>query len=269
MQLRHIVSALLLGYFPARWVNYKNIVVKFAGAALLVIGCAALISLHAFAAQLRDVMGAVSEEQSTAAAYERLLTAPWAINDLSSLYLFLLGVGCAAAAMWKGYFLDDPYPGYGAMARRLERTRIDYGEEHSDLFDELEELKENAVASLQDGIARFPVIPNQAAQIRAQRDAMVENFRGYETAVVTATNQLLSRYRSVNCEHRTSPAPARFDKFWALPQSYLSTIEVRDLLRDTANSDISITAMLEQLRDLLQRVLGEYEGLMKKFPHAI
>jgi len=44
-------------------------------------------------------------------------------------------------------------------------------------------------------LVKIPLYPQQASNIRAQRAALVQSFRGYETAVQTAANQLLFTYR--------------------------------------------------------------------------
>jgi hypothetical protein len=269
ISLFNVVLALALGFFPARWVNYRNLVAKLFGVLFVSAGLAVLVGLHAFAAQLREATVLVGEDRATSAAIERLLSAPWAVEDVSSLYLFGLGMTFALAAMWKGYFLDDPYPGYGATTRRVEDARAEYSEEHSDLFDELEEIKEEAITAAKDGVSRIPLLPQQTAAIRAQRDAMAQNFRGYEEAVVTAANQLLAQYRALNSEFRTSPAPVRFNQGWSLPYSFLASVEVRNLLTDADPPPFDMSAALDELRQLSKAVLDEYEVLITKFPHAI
>ena len=73
------------------------------------------------------------------------------------------------------------------------------------LFDDLEAIKDETMRELENGISHIPMYPQQAAHIRAQRAAMLETFRAYETAVETAANQLLTRYRDRNREARTTP----------------------------------------------------------------
>jgi hypothetical protein len=151
----------------------------------------------------------------------------------------------------------------------VETARAEYGEEHVDLFDELEEIKEEAVTSLADGILRIPLLPQQASALRIERDAMAQKFRAYETTITTAANQLLAQYHAANRERRTSPAPTRFDRNWELPHSFLVGPEVKSLLNDPAESPANMSEMLGQLRARSQAVLDEYEALLAKFPHAI
>ena len=269
ISLVNILFGFGIGLVPARWINHPNIAVKVTGYLLAAVGIGALLTLHAFAAQLRDLSGTIDAGRLTAAAFERLTTTPWSVNDFSSLYLFGLGMLLAIIAMGKGYRLDDPFPGYGPASRRVINARAEYSGEHSDLFDDLETIKDDAIKTLEDGLARIPLFPQQTAAIQTQRNAIIQKFRSYETAVATAVNQLLAKYRSVNCEHRTSPPPTYFNERWELPYRFVASLELENLAEDGHRSLRDIPATLQQLRQLSQEVLAEYEGLMAKFPHAI
>src|SRR4029079_14478820 len=100
-------------------------------------------------------------------------------------------------------------------------AREAYSDEHAALFDELEDIKEDTVDALQRGIQRIPLFPQQAAHIRAQREALIQQFRAYEIAIESAVNQLLARYRDSNKATRRTPAPQHFNQPWRLPESLL------------------------------------------------
>jgi len=135
------------------------------------------------------------------------------------------------------------------------------------LFDGLANIKDETIKVLDEGILKLPLYPQQAANIRAQRAALVQTFRGYEPAVESAANQLLAQYRDINRKHRSEPIPAYFDRGWKLPHSFLDTAEVRTLTADEAEARADMPAILAELRRLSQEVLDEYEKLMKNYPH--
>jgi len=146
-------------------------------------------------------------------------------------------------------------------------AREDYSDIHADLFDDLADIKKDTVQLLDDGIKQIPLYPQKAAQIRAQRAAMVKSFRGYETAVESAANQLLAQYRDINRRWRTTPVPAYFDQLWHIPHSFLDGSEARTLVEDPREEQPDIQATLVELRGLSQEVLDEYENLMTNYPH--
>jgi hypothetical protein len=133
----NVAAAFIIGLGPSRWLHHRNLLIKAIGLLLVIAGLASLLGLHAFAAHLRDATAAVGEAKAMAAAIEHILQYPWALAELSSVYLFVLGLLFGLAALWKGYKFDDPYPGYGAQWRRFEAARDAYTDGHADLFDEL------------------------------------------------------------------------------------------------------------------------------------
>jgi hypothetical protein len=260
----NVIGTFLLGLIPARWMSRRSVAPKAVGLLLCVAGLAAVVGLHAFAAQYREAVAMLGEDKAFPAAVEALLSRPWKVSEISSLYLFALGLVCSIAAFWKGYTFDDPYPGYGAVHRRLIKRREDYSDHHALLFDALEEIKNRVVQGLQEGISGMPLFPKEADNIRAQRASLIERFRAYEAAVEAAANQLLATYRTANCAERKTPAPAYFDQAWTLPHSFLE--KASGLMADDPGHT-SLDPLLAELRELSDRLLGEYEKLIKAFPH--
>jgi hypothetical protein len=263
----NVALAFLVGLGPARWMHRRNLLIKLAGFILTCGSIFALLVLHALAGHLREATAQVGENQALEVAWTTFRAVPWALHDLQSYYLFGLGVLFAISALWKGYSFDDPMPGYGSVYRRMVHARDAYSDEHDELFSDLEDIKEETVEHLRAGIERIPLFPQHAAHIRAERAALMEQFRAYETAIETAANQLLKTYRDENRLARRTPPPQHFDERWTPPQSALNSAAVATLIAD-ANVPIGdVDECLRELRDLSRSVLAEYEKLMTKYPH--
>lgn len=267
ISVANVVAAFLIGLGPARFINYRNFLVRVFAAMFTLIGIGALVLLHAFAAKFRDATAAVGEERAFEVAVQRMLETPWAVDDISSIYLFGLGVLFAIGAFWKGYRFDDPYPFYGATYRRMEHARDEYSDEHQELFGELEEVKERAIQNLKDGIQRIPLLQGTEAQILTQREAVVAKFRAYEDGVETATNQLLQVYRDANEAARKEPIPGHFNDRWNLPQRFCDSAEVEKLCaRPNDPSPIDPDELKEELERYTDEVLSTYSTLLTKHP---
>jgi hypothetical protein len=266
ISLLNVWFCFILGLSPIRWVNHRNLLVKLSGLLISMAGIAGLVALHGFAAHYRDAMAAVGEDRALRVAFDTLRDSPSKLADLNSYYLFGMGIFFGLLSVYKGATFDDPYPGYGPQSRRHEDSRQDYSDRHADLFDDLADIKDETVRVLDTGIQQIPLYPQQAANIRAQRAALIQSFRGYETAVEAAANQLLAHYRDSNRKWRNTPVPAHFDRTWALPHSFLNSPEVRTLTADDEERP-DMRATLAELRRLSQDVLTEYEKLMINFPH--
>jgi hypothetical protein len=263
----NVAFCFVLGLWPVRAINHRSLAVKALGLVTTAVGIVAVFALHGFAAHYRDATASVGEERALATALATLKTAPFQLADIYSYYLFAMGLIFTLLSVHKGATFDDPYPGYGAMSRRHADIRQEYSDQHADLFDNLAHIKDETVKVLDNGIVQLPLYPQQAAQIRAQRAALVQTFRGYEAAVETAANQLLAGYRDTNRKWRTTPVPRYFDQSWRLPHSFLESAEVRTLMADHDEERMDARASLQELRRLSQEVLNEYEKLMTTYPH--
>jgi hypothetical protein len=263
----NVVVAFAIGFFPLRWMKHRNFMVKLFGLLLAVGGSAVIVAVHGFAAHLREVPGGVDDEAVLATAVTSLRHSPFELHDINSYYLFAIGVVWALVAMWKGYTFDDPYPGYGAHQRRCDHAREAYSDEHDNLFEDLEKIKEDTVAAIDNGITRIPLFPQQAAAIRTEREALRQKFRGYEASVETAANQLLARYRDANRISRKTDPPKYFDQTWRLPHSFLEEPSVQSALGEPSTPSMDANEALAKLQTLSNAVLAEYGDLISKYPH--
>jgi hypothetical protein len=245
----NVLFAFAIGLFPIRWLNHRNFVVKLIGAVVVVMGIAAIVALHGFAAHYRDATAAVGEDSAFETALRTLKLSPFVLADLNSFYLFGMGLLWAFFAIWKGATFDDPYPRYGAHYRRAAAAREAYSDEHAYLFEDLEKIKEDTVAQLEDGVSKIPRFPQEASLIRSQRDAHLQEFRSYESAVETAINQLLALYRDANrSQRKLSPAPKHFDAPWHLPHSFLSSASVLKEIAEPASPPLDANVALDGRR---------------------
>ena len=266
ISILNVSVCFVLGLWPMRWLNHRSVFVKLLGFIFCVAGLVGLVALHGFAAHYRDATAVVGEDRALRVAVDTLFASPWQLADLNSYYLFALGIFFGLLAIYKGATFDDPYPGYGPRSRRHEHARESYSDRHADLFDDLAEIKDDTLDALDAGIKQLPLYPQQAANIRAQRAALIESFRGYETTVEAASNQLLSQYRDANRKYRDTPVPPHFNSLWKLPHSFLNSSEVRTLTTGDEERP-NMSATLEKLRAASQEVLSEYEKLMTNYPH--
>jgi hypothetical protein len=267
ISLVNVFFAFILGLFPFRWLNHRNLLVKFAGLVISLVGVACLVILHGFAAHYRDATASVGEARAFQEALRTLQTSTLSLADLDSYYLVGIGLLWSFLAVWKGATFDDPYPGYGAHSRRAVAAREGYSDEHAGLFEDLERIKEETVEKLESGIQRIPRFPQEAGLIRSQREADLKAFRAYEQAVETAVNQLLARYRDANRHRRKSAAPKHFNSSWRLPRSFMEDSSVLKELAEPSSQPLDAHAALNELRSLSNTVIDEYDSLLAKYPH--
>lgn len=259
ISLFNVMAMFVVGFGPLRYLHHRSWLLKF----LMFIICtgmlAGMVFLHAFAAHLRDATARAGEAQAFQAAIATLWSAPWALSELSSWYLFGLGLLFGLGALWKGYRQDDPYPGYGAISRRARLAEIGYDEAQRDLLDELRAVREDTIQQFDDALVALPHEARKAGEARADALALAARFATYEDHLEECANTLLSTYRDSNRGARSSAAPAHFAERWHLqPRG-----EVR--VRSGAGPDpVALEPALAEISELHDALLAEYGALIRE-----
>jgi hypothetical protein len=125
--------------------------------------------------------------------------------------LVVLAVVFGIFASYKGYGVDDPYPGYGELDRELKRRRAAYEAakgEYCRLMDQVFDrtLKEQAhlLAEVKSNVEYYQQL---ASRTEDQRRGFIRDA----AEIQDACNIVLKGYRQTNLRVRVSPAPAYFN----------------------------------------------------------
>jgi hypothetical protein len=259
ISLCNVIALFVLGLTVARYLNHRSWLAKLIALLACTFVFALMILLHGFAAHLRDATAAVGEVRAYEVALAKMFSAPWALSDLSSWYLLGLGILFGLAAFWKGYRLDDPYPGYGAISWRARAAEFIYDDARRDLLDELRAIRENTIERFDDALTALPHEARRAGEARADALALAARFATYEDHLEECANTLLSAYRDSNRSARSDACPPHFAERWRL----LPRGEVQ--VRLGAGPDpVSIDPALTEIRELHDELLSEYEALLKE-----
>ncbi len=159
-------------------------------------------------------------------------------------------------AAWKGYRMDDRFPGYGDLHRdfrkkdfEYEETKKSYGNLISGLFEVKQRAQESIFSETDGNIQRFGRICGTAR-------AEVQKFESERVAVRDNCNAVLNIYRDANKYVRgSSTPPAYFDKNVELDEAIARDLhDVADLLESTemekqySNSLSEFSALAAQSR---------------------
>jgi hypothetical protein len=264
ISITNVMVSFLIGFFPARQANSRNLVRKAIGILATSAAICGIIFLHFFIAQYRDVVASSGEDGALKIALQKIRTEPWAFNDLSSFYLFGLGALFGFSAYWKGYHLDDPYPGYGPVSRRAHEAEVDYDDAYRDHFDELAQVRDETVKIFDVAITNMP---HEAEVARSARDRALmhaQQLPAYEDHLEEVANSLLSRYREANREARSTPAPEHFEVRWKLqPRTDPYSLGIS---AEPAHVE-TVDAVLDEIRVLHDEVLNRYQELVTAVEH--
>ena len=201
----------------------------------------------AIGAALLPAQGPADLDQWRAArlAWQRFAHNPVGFDDVFSWILVVLAVIFGVFASYKGYRMDDPYPGYGELDREVnarrtayEAAKTDYCRRVDQVFDHILKEQAHLFSEVKSNIEYYQQLVSQSSDQR-------RTFMHDTAELQDACNILLKRYRQTNARARTSPAPFYFNNAFAFEGP---------LVRPP-----------EAISDSEERLLQSYESAMKDF----
>ncbi|MDW8124493.1 MAG: hypothetical protein RMJ04_06930 [Geminicoccaceae bacterium] len=210
------VFGFCLGIGPARWQHHRSSVLRVVARALLAAGLALVVFANAFVAHYRDMFEHAGEAVLLSEVWARLRDDPFGLARLQSWLLFFLGLLFAGLGFWKGYRFDDPYPGYGRVARRWQQAEQRYLESRHRRLEEASRVRDDAKHAIDRAIERLRGAALQREQILGARARWVQEFEAHERHLEEVANALLAAYRDANRRVRTTPPPPYFDALFFL-----------------------------------------------------
>jgi hypothetical protein len=153
----------------------------------------------------------VDQWRAARLAWQRFARNPVGFDDVFSWMLVVLALIFGIFAAYKGYRVDDSYPGYGVLDRELEARRAryetakaEYCRRGDQIFDRTLQEQAHLFADVKSNIDYYQQLLSQSDD---QRRAFVHDVAEMQDAC----NIVLKRYRQTNARARVSPAPFYFN----------------------------------------------------------
>jgi hypothetical protein len=174
-------------------------------------------------AHYRDGLGGPEPEAAMTNSVIEFRTHPFELHDVNSWLLFGLGLIFSVISLSDGLAWDDPYPGYGSVARRHRMAQDEYAGEKEALIDEVEEIRDDAVKDLTEKGRAILAGLDEYRQIGDQRSALKRAFEAHLDQLQAAAGALMQFYRQENLRARGSGAgsPAHFGRKWIMNRTQL------------------------------------------------
>ena len=144
-------------------------------------------------------------------AWQRFANNPVGFEDVFSWMLVVLAIVFGIFASYKGYAVDDPYPGYGELDRELKRRRaiyeaskVEYCRLVDQVFDRTLQEQAHLLSEIKSNIEYYQ-------QLSSRTEDQRRTFIRDAAELQDACNIVLKGYRQTNLRVRVSPAPAYFN----------------------------------------------------------
>ncbi len=188
-------------------------------------------------------------------ALERFLAQPLDIQSFNGYILLFVSLCCINLAAWKGYTLDDEYPGYGRLHRRYLKAQRQFIEAKKAVLIKLNQISGSDIAKLirkadqaEEAIVALKCLHLAFSTLRDQAVSGKADFEeGFHAS--------LTIYREANKATRSSKAPPHFSLYPPLH----SSVKLPDLSDGEVTTLQNAEAKLEKLRTTLEALVREAE----------
>lgn len=170
-------------------------------------------------------------------------------NDVISWLLVILALVFGVIAFWKGYRVDDPYPGYGQVARKYEQAKAAYEHERKRYTDAVDATFTKAGRNQQELLRAVRRDIEYFQDLARRSETEVARFGHQARELAEACSNIVFRYRDLNRQVATSPAPAYF--------------------REPAMLDAELLTPPAALTEREQQQLAEYSAALREFTEIV
>lgn len=178
-------------------------------------------------------------------ASRRFAHNPFGFEDVFSWILLVLAAIFGIVASYKGYGIDDAYPGYGQLDRDLKAMRAAYESSKANYSSVVDQFFER---TLQDQARLLSDVKANVAfyqQLASRTEDEIRTFLRDTAELQSACNIVLKGYRQTNSRVRISPPPRYFN--------------------DSVTFDASVTKFPEGLSENEKQLSRSYEHAMNEF----
>jgi hypothetical protein len=259
----NIIGTAIIVFFGVRQLAHRNVIRRFIG--LLSVGLYVIfaVSLNLALAHYREVAGSgISLDVASQAVIGRLAEHPFTLAELKSWILFALGIGFSLAAFIDVSGLDDPYPGYGRIERRLRSVRELFVDTKTFIITSLAEVRDQATAAMTDARRDIGVRRNEFDAIADHRQRLIRLFKNHEEHLDEVLNRLFAIYRTAYAAALERKPPERFGVRVMLKRTPVDE-EVRKLEKPDKLYR-AIESVQRKLADNLQVIHSEYEAAARE-----
>jgi hypothetical protein len=253
----NVIVAFAFGKFFVCYWYHTRIGQKVMGLIGFFAAVAVMTGVGLGIAHYRDSLTAEAADAAKT-ALQTLRASPFELRDAFSWALFGISIAFGLAALFDGLYSDDPYPGYGAIARRAQQAIDDHEDELATMRATLEELKNDELKvldrTLQESQAAVAVFQSLIEDKKAAGSRLSTALRDADNSLAA----LLSRFRTENELHRGDvPRPKHFD---SKPQ--LLALQLPDF--DTTADE----AALKQQSELVESLLAEAQQVRARIQES-
>ncbi len=259
----NVFVGVLVGWKILPWIFHRSLLAKLWGVlgGILYLGAAFFFNL--VVAHYRDALGSDAPELAVQYVMTSLIASPFGLTHMPSWLLLAMGLTFSFIATVDGWFMDDPYPGFGPLLRKKDQIETDYSETYKDQVKILGDIKDQILEEVKTLGA---VIETKKAQRQAILGwaALKGLLHSQMDHLEQSCNELLSTYRSVNIAARKTSPPAYFSEQWKIDEPEASDYRLEQYLGDQKLED-EISQVFTRMNESISTLFSIYEKCVNEY----
>lgn len=266
----NILVGLFVGWKVFRLLVHRYLTWKLVGVVGSTLYFVGVFGFNLAVAHYRDALGGDYPEEAAQLALRSLLSNPYGISDIRAWLLFLMGCSFSIISATDGWTMDDPYPGYGALARRQAGLIEAYVEQKQILMADLERIRDIAIAKMESTASEIEKRRAEYHVILESRERLESAFNQHLDHLEQCGNNLLTFYREANRRARKEivppppPPPEHFSQRWDMTRPIDPGFGQQGYTGDR-NIENEIGLTFAQLQEKRQMVHTDYESAVFEY----
>lgn len=256
--LVNIGGGFLIGWWVLR---YKNHCRKWLAITMTGLFCLLLFIPFLFNLIVAHYRGAliVDPDNAPQVAVDNFLNGILSIADVNSWLLFAVGILFCALAIYKGYGVDDPYPGYGKVSRKKETLEEELKDERDDAFGHLEERHQEFLETLESHYEDIERKSKTISNLSTSFDYQKRLLNSYVQHLEDALHYIIKLYRDTNISEREDGIPESFTRPFDTDLGFEGlNIQYQDKQEEINTGKEHLAKALPDIRKLLLDSKDEY-----------
>lgn len=242
--LLNISMGFLNGWWFLRYKNHNERKWVYCSSVVFTVITAVSIVFNLLVAHYREAL-AINPDDAATLAISSFNEGILAISDVESWFLLLVGIIFFSLAVYKGYNLDDAYPGYGKLSRRRNRFLGDLDELRQEMLDDLNELHQEHLEMVEQKYEDIQRKNKQLSGLISTFEHQMGIYRSHIKNLQSNLTYIMATYRDVNTSARSTPKPAYFDS------QYSVKFDLEEVSTDYNDKREEISSLVDELAKIL------------------
>jgi hypothetical protein len=205
----NISIGFIAGMWPYRRKNHINPKIAYPSLFAFAAIVLTLFVFNLLVAHYREAL-VLDPDNAAIVAMQSFRSGIFALQDIQSWFLFLVGLIISVIAIVEGYKWDDPYPGYGALDRKLKQLKDDLDSKKKDCIEKIEEIYEEYTNDLDVSYKDISRFKQNLVDFSKSIERQVEQHKALLQHLRNLCEIAVTSYRDVNSANRETQPPEYF-----------------------------------------------------------